>query len=519
MVLDALTLDYLAGTLDEATAGGHLPDPNKTIASASEVNSANTTSYILALRSRLIDLGYLGESVERRSTTRLDEPLKSAIRRFQAEARLKQDGWAGPQTWRVLQQLVSFEDGQDPERWQGLRHHLNSPAISRAVYLRLYVLGFFDWEDKPHTRTDFNPASNARFRNALAAFLDAARRLGLTPATRDPAIDMGSLGALFGHDRLVGALAAHPGIVEDASYLQLVDAVARIELWLLGYDVNVGRPGSVFRPRRPGPHGGPRIKVTKLSLALEDFWSHQPAISRPGSGEGRRAVTPEFFARLVALEAMEETSDDLSEADLVRRVSELPQSDLDALKAKLTDIATSIWDGIRRVVRWIGRFIRHIASSALNLLKNIARFVAFRARSAFTTVKQAMGIVYRGVVYMVNRRFAGSDARHLWIEHGVDFDADQFINLEAQPAAVARIRQEYHRDSLVFGAACRILGDLLAILRRVAGLFATGVAGWFHLLLSLAWLARTLRAIGGEVRMVDAFTLRLDETSFSNPVS
>ena len=83
------TFDFLASSMDEACERGHLPNPSHRILLEEETNSANTESYILAIRSRLIDLGYLGESTENRSKKSLDKRLKNAIRKFQKDAGLK----------------------------------------------------------------------------------------------------------------------------------------------------------------------------------------------------------------------------------------------------------------------------------------------------------------------------------------------------------------------------------------------------------------------------------------------
>ena len=71
------------------------------------------------------------------------------------------DAWVGPKTWSTLQQLVSFENGQDPALWRKeLIQDLSQPAILRAVYLRLYALGFFEWSKKLNLRTDLSLKSN-----------------------------------------------------------------------------------------------------------------------------------------------------------------------------------------------------------------------------------------------------------------------------------------------------------------------------------------------------------------------
>ena len=68
--------DFLASSLDDACKGGHLPNPSLKIASAEDANSVDADTYILAIRSRLIDLCYLGESKDNRSNKFLEKKLK-----------------------------------------------------------------------------------------------------------------------------------------------------------------------------------------------------------------------------------------------------------------------------------------------------------------------------------------------------------------------------------------------------------------------------------------------------------
>jgi hypothetical protein len=197
MELRPLAFDFLASSLDEACEGGHLPNPNLEIASVADTNRANTKSYILAIRSRLIDLGYLGESTENRSKAFLDNRLKRAIKKFQKEAGLTEDAWVGPKTWSALQQLVSFEDAQDPANWRKeLIKDLSQPAILRAVYLRLYALGFFKWNQRLNLRTDLSLRSNFDFKSALRKFLKTAHTIGIFERKLAPKITIKTLGSM-----------------------------------------------------------------------------------------------------------------------------------------------------------------------------------------------------------------------------------------------------------------------------------------------------------------------------------
>ena len=508
--------DLLPTALDEAGKEGHLPNPSVRVITKADKNDTYTKSYFLFLRSRLTDLGYLAESPQNRSKDTVDRHLLNAIRKFQKEAGLKEDAWAGTKTWKALQQFVSFEDEQNPAEWGLAAKDFSRPAIRRAVYLRLYALGFFDWDQKLNPQIDISPTSNKTFRDALANFLSVAAQIGITAERLDPQIDLNTLGALFNQDGIIHALARHPVFVANKDNKRFVDSVARIELWLLGFDVRIGNPRYRLQPRVVA---GTRDKVTYLSAALAAFWKQQPAASRPKTQTAKRTVRPAFFNRLVALENSDEASDGTVQADLIERIRAFTPDEQDLLKNKLKNIASSIWDGIKRVFRWIKRFVKRIAASALNLIKNIARLIANKSRSIFYTIRKSVEILHRGTVYVRNRLFPGSDARHAAFFHDNDMDLAVFVNRAADPEVVRTLMYKNYQESYYFRAACRILGHLIAIIRRLVQTLAGGIGGWFLALLALTRLAMRFRAIAAEVDLVDTFDSVRYPTPFANTVT
>lgn len=510
-------LDLLAAGLDDASDKGHLPDPSLHIELVENTNLANTDSYILAIRARLIDLGYLGESTENRSKKSLDDRLKKAIKKFQKEARLKEDAWVGPKTWHALQQLVSFENEQDPAHWRKeLIGDLSQPAIKRAVYLRLYALGFFEWDRKLNLRTNLSLKSNLTFRSALAAFLKTARTIGAMQKLPEPEISIDALRVLFRQDDLIHALNSSPGFVKNPQNRKFVEAIARIELWMLGFNVQVGNPGARLKRRQVHSQ---KESLTPLSLALVDFWNQLPKAARPGSESDRQTVTPDFFRQLIAFEAAGSSPEDFADEDIIKRISSFSTDEQASLKRRLTNIAGSIWDGVKRVFRWIKLFIKKIVSTASNLIKNIARFLAKRARSVFETVRKVFEIVYRGTVYFRKECLPGSDARRIAVYHDKDFDTAVFINCTAPPQTVRCLIDDNRRESVCFQAACLILADLTAILRRVVQTFIGGIAGWFLALLALTRLSTRIGDIMEQVMKVQAADFEIESSPFANAVS
>jgi hypothetical protein len=506
----------LGRALDQAARKGHLPDPGQVIDQAQDNNLANTRAYILTLSARLIDLGYIRDTPRNRTKETMDPYLKNAVKKFQKEAGLKPDKWAGPRTWKALQQLVSFENEQNPGDWEiasKTAGGIGSPAVLRAVYLRLYVLGFFDWQDKLTLKTDISPVTNVRFHKALDDFLDTARRLNITRERLLPEISLATLGPLFSQDGLIRGIAAHPGFVGESANKVFLEAIARIELWLVGFGVNVGNPRIRLKKRRDSKKSKKRLTIAQ---ALEAFWKHQPIKKRPKKAV-RKIVSPAFFNYLVQLESEEDLKEETMDKDLVDQVCRFSPGQRQALMTKLKQVATSIWDGIKRVIRWIRQGIRHLFSKASSSLKNMARFIAQRARCHFEPVRKAFDIVHRGVVFLRNKVFPGSRPDQIIIYHDRDFDIRLLGNPLGNPGICTRILGSLELESLCFGAACRILGHLAAIFRRVGLHLVAGVA-WFAVLLSLTRLGKHLAAIKREVDQVRSFEVDPDQSPFSNPV-
>lgn len=508
--LGTSALDELGLALDDAGRGGHLPDPGRPLGLIDNPNSANSRSYVLALRSRLIALAYLPDSSMNRTGSAVDDEFRAAVEGFQRDAGLRVDAWAGPRTWEALQQLTSFEDQQDPRQWMEPLTDLSRPAVARAVYVRLYALGMFPWSDRLTEDTVLSLELNAGFREALAEFLARAHELGLTTSQLTPVIDLDTLTALFGQDELLRALDACPVLVRRTQNRRFVDSVSRIELWMLGFDVHMGNPRKTTHRRR---------KVLKLSLAVKAFWDQQPKPERPNSDAARRRVTPALFRRLVSLDDGEESEDEMVEGSIVARIASFTPKQRRQLTDTLEDIASSIWDGARRLYHWLRSFVTRVATAALNTIKNIARYLARQARTAFATVRKAVEILHRGIVYLRGEILPGSDARQIVIAHDRDFDMGVFVNLDADRQTVRSLVDVQQRESEVFDAACCILGHLAAILSLVARSLASGVAGWFLILLSLTRLARRFGGIAQEVRRVRDFELDSTMSPFANSVA
>lgn len=489
--------DGLANWLDDAVAARQLPELLPDTADPARINDADSALYVRAARSRLASLGYLeaGEAKLEVVTPAFTE----AVRRFQREVGFRGeavDGWIGPETKARLQQLVSFEESQDVAAWGAIGVHPEAyPAVARAVYLRLYALGFMDWAHALTGGTECRPAANPVFRVALEDFALAAGKLGLISAPLPAALAPPTLRVLFDHDAWMRALATHPQFLADPDNERVVDACGRIELWLLGYDVNVGRPLAPSGTKSARTLRSPPRTLDPVAAALEDWRARFPCRRRALDD---RRFGSQFFAQTTELATSQrgDLDDSLQEALLARMAN-----NADRLLENLKSLAARAWDGIRRVWGWLKHALQHAAALAETELRNIARLIALGARKSYAVLAKAIDIVHHAALYWAGPVYPGSDMRTAVLHFGKDFDTSLLIHRQAAASDVAMLLARERRTAAYLIEACRIWAVVLATLRRVGGLLAAGVTppGWFVLLITLAREASRLRELGREI--------------------
>jgi len=516
--MDGVDLSLLGDWLDQAGQERQLPDPWLSVAGDAANNRANSALYLRALSSRLASLGYLPPDQAKGDT--LTSELSTAIRAFQKDAGFfgaDVDGWAGPLTKRKLQQLVSFEEEQSPQDWGEMGQHPDAyPAVARAVYLRLYCLGFLPDQAPLGSASECRLAHNPALRDGLGRFLAAAQALGLAVDDPSPRLDTTMLGLLFGQDALIAALSRHPGFIDDPVNGIFVEAIARVELWLLGYDVDLG-PSQSLRQRQSGthgPHGVPHyIRVDPVTEALTDFEEKFPGARSPIAGS---RFSTAFFSQLAALDADEDAASDPALQDIVLAQA---AEHSDSLMEKLGQLASRIWDGAKRLWAWLKRAVATAWGKIESELWNLARFIARNARESYELVLKAVDIVHRATVYLRRQPFPGSDPQSAVLAYGADFDARLFINAAAPTGLASALVHRDARESRYFVAACRILGCLLAALAEVVRAVTMGAAfGWFLLLLALSRILAVLRNIRDTAVGLDNFATG-DGTLYVNPVT
>lgn len=458
---------------------------------------------------RLKMLGYLPRS--KRLDLREDPLARAmfveAVRKFQGEAGLVQDGWVGDQSWRTLQQLITFECPTDVPKF--LSQGVPMPSLVRALRLRLCVLGFLATEPIAGSAGATLPTV------ALRSFWRMMKRLGIV-SLEAPKPEVPDLIALvFDQDKLVAGTArsskrlqqasrplvfvwrALPG--DDASTTKstvrkFIVCLTKIELWLLGFDIeiegkedySVGGIGNLITP-------GSRIKV-----ALTEFWEKLRA-RIPSKYRKRflRVITPEL---LKALSAPPGSGSLASRRCVVGDYSQVVAMEVDTEEkisaaweygtGRRRSMVGRLWDGLGRLWRWLKRGVKKILRIGNNIFRAFYRY-ALKAhqimRFAARTVVSSLGQYLRGVVDT-------GDGVKVTIDHDGDFGA--VIDARVSHSQLSEARTAI----LYFGKAFFLATRILSVILRAVKSAAVGVLGWVRVLYLLVRAYGELRPLYRELR-------------------
>ena len=527
MIMADAELEFLrnfGAGLDAAVDDRQLPNP--TLASDNP-NETDSSAYIRAIRARLIELGYLGEGRKfaNRRNEKLDSILARKIRRFQKEAGIKEDGWAGPITWRVLECLVSFENQQNPDRWRKVwktpEDFLSSKAVLRGVYCRLYAMGFFaDWKRcRINTRTVISPSDNPQFQAAIEKFCRFAQELKLLPPGSDD-LSVKMLIALYEYDEIVNRLGEENFYARaSADFQDNIDAVARIELWLLGYDVVPGKDRSLRDKSVSWKEAGAGKKISATKRAIESFCAdHKAAFPDFVQAEN---VSHELMAAFAQLSA-EPEKDIYVGKKLNRTVDKIlaEEGGRKEFDSQFKKIANGIFDGIRRVVRWLFRLVEKIVKFTRQFIANIVRCISRKARRFYLDIVKAFDIVYAGMTYLKASTYHYEHPVKIVYGRDRDFDQLCLISPGLPPGRVKSDSKLHGYRSKLYAAGMNIISHLMRMAQRVLKAVSSPV-GWLLALLSLSNLANSVKAIRRQIRLVREYELDIEHQGrlFSTRIS
>lgn len=451
-------------------------------------------------------LGYLQEKPEKRRAGSISQSaLRDALQQFRDEAGLPERKEKSPDaidddTWYALNELVAFEGMEGTElteerlreRW--IDGGEPRPALQRAVQLRLFVLGLR--ENRPDAELD-PPRSETLepflWINLLFKLDEDPLPQGYFPKT---------VAILFNQDRFVQKLSKagtgegdfeihRPSSLSDSKTQQLAQSfivnVAKIELWLLGFDVELDGKNDYSVSGFQGE--GRKID---LEEALQEYWQELEKKSAHEVEQLSQSITAALFRSLQETAEVAEQIETDPHADYSQEVVEehlTTEGDIEKAWAEVQERRLSLWDGLKRVWRWIKRGVKKIVSWIGSFFKNLARAFYRYASKGYKIVRLAVTSVAESVKYYVGGGLASEPEGTVVLLNETDFDATVYVDEGTDAEALRDFYNRLQRKTDVFEFGARILGVAFQTIRQIA----SGIVGWARLLKSLVKSLRDLK--------------------------
>lgn len=466
-----------------------IPLPNVKPESA----DAYSESQLETIREWLKLLGFLDQSAQEDWGA-----LETAVRRFQraafGEDNLTIDGWVGEETWGALQELVSFEEPSNLEKWLD-SNKKPCPALQRALHLRLFALGMAETQPGQNIK----PTSiDAGLRN-FAAVWRTLKWEGLKLQTTLTDIDLATLEVIFDQDALVARLATSrsPNEVEEKLLIRpFVIAMAKIELWLAGFD-GIRPDGYNFEERALADRGIDLNNDHPLYAVLVQYFDEVENDDHSASKiKAKNFVSltfPAFFAGIQSL--LTGADDDLSDSGTV--FDDLDPNLLQQAWDGVYKIRARIWDGIKRAWHWFKGIINKAIGNIDLFLKNLSRIAHQYVLKAYEGVEAVIKCVCRSITFFTRpilklplKQYGISEPGGLVIGRDRDFDFRSLVDAYACAEEINIMADYVAGKAKLFNMSCRFLASMLNILLSL--LKKTSCAGWVGLLMALLKLYKSI---------------------------
>jgi len=443
-----------------------------------------------AAKRRLHLLGYLKDYSRDGA---LPIAARTAIRRFQTEAHIKVDGWIGERTWSVFEQLFSFEMDARLEDWLGRG---TSRVLHRAVQLRLFALGLIP--TPPSTQL-------VEVRPGLERFCALAERLNLSASKLEPSLTaLPTLKLLFDQETLTATLARSDPVLVERLAQSVRDEVrrflvcsAKIELWLMGYDVEPDGTANFKLPAARTGSRGQRERLRSISTgfyyALKRFCDDVNAVThRRLSARRFYQDFPAIFNEFAAIHEAGGTEDSPAEfGDAIHAALTQNSREAESIwQQRSKSLGGRLWDGMQRAWGWFKRLVGRGLSLLVAGLGNAVRLAWQLARNTLGMVRAALHAFPRSVEFLVHGETAGSNAESIVLRHDGDFDWKVFVAPAPEFEAIAQVLSTFDARVAQFGFCTRLIGLLVQAL-VISAKYA--VTGYFALVLALVQIQKSIQ--------------------------
>ncbi len=429
--------------------------------------------------SRLFLLGYLPRKIRPRRLEAKMDLIKKAVLQFQKDAGLKEDSWVGDVTWYALDQLVSFESDFNFEQWflpDGSVQEKSIEALCRATQLRLWSLGLY--RQKPRRKTiHLKKVSFFKFSSVLKMLqiVDDQFQAGLNRET---------LRYLFDQDNLTQAIKRSKRPNKDSFSIKLpkknkgtqkvlfqkfVVNCAKIELWLLGYDITID-----------GKNNFQFVEGSQLWKALTHYYQNFENKNKLQAQKLALQITPALFEGLgAAVEAIYEyDQDDASEEISKIMIPEDPvkaSTIFQSAWSYIKDKGMRLWDGLKRVWGWIKRMGKKVVSFIdKNIFKAFYRYVS----KSFKIVKKGISAIVKSFGVYISGQLQTKSVLYTFSK---DMDVTTYFDANTNNRDLEFAMLKLDKQARSFNVGCRILGFVFYMFKSIV----LGVFGWAKLLYTL----------------------------------
>jgi uncharacterized lipoprotein YehR (DUF1307 family) len=419
-------------------------------------------------------LGYLKEEPRRNISPTHQETteFRDNLRRFQRDAGLSQDGWLGEKTWKTLQELVSFETPIDTKYWQ-LPNGQFRTAFNRALQLRMWAYGFM--ERKPA----YNFAGLKE-----KALNDVQRMTRALCGSENENHDWRTI--LLDSDKiLAGAIRTmdeHSSIgdKDKTAMRRLLISIARVELWLLGVEVDIDNTDdyaveNFSVKRRKVRRADKLIWVSatnnRLKNGLKQFWQELIGRSSEQASELCLNLSLCFFKSLQNPENFAEETDLFNEADFSQNAAETLKTteDIKVGYTRYRTLGMKLWDGVKRIWRWLVKGVKTIVQFADNLIRGFFRF----ATKSYIIVRTALIALTSAIRQYIKGRIDKTGNNVVLIDK--DFDYKMIVSDKENPSIAA---EAIRRFSSSFLFSSKLVGLIVELLTSAI----QGLLGWARFL-------------------------------------
>jgi len=428
------------------------------------------------IRDRLFLLGYLGSS---NGSAELDQEFRKAITRFQQDANLTADGWAGKQTWKALQELVGFDTPTNPEHW----FHEPGPAALRAVQRRLHAMDLS--EKKPDAK---NPNLD---RNGLKKFAQTALllKLGDQPLQPEPVFE--TLSVLFDQDAIIQRLSENFGDYQTRRPSDLTESkarirvkkfmvsVARIELWLTGQSLKPGRS----------------VMNGAYKLAMTAFWVDQ-GIGLSQAREKAKTLDSSFFKELCRIQREGEMqTDEETSQHLDQYLDSCSPEETRLIWASIQKLGARLWDGLKRAWGWFKNAVVTGVKKVAHFVSNIGRLLYRYALKGVDILKTSLKAMTESIHFFFSKPLQGSNPNGMYIARDRSWDLKVWVNGNAPQEQIEQQLDDLKLKTRLFGIGATILKATASIIMTVITSPARG--GWFGFILAMYRVFKKLRVMDG----------------------